>query len=87
MFGMEAVILMEISLPTMRVQNFEESSNSEWQRADLDLLEGIRLQAYLRMVSYRQKVARYYNSRVNPKTFRPSNLISRRAKIKISKPT
>ena len=36
------------------------------------------------MASYRQKVARYYNAKVRPKSFRPGDLILKKAEV--SKP-
>lgn len=41
-FGMEAIILVEIGLPTTRVKSYEEASKPEWRCADLDLIEETR---------------------------------------------
>ena len=59
---MEAVISLEIGLPSTRMERHEESSNSDRRRTDLDLIEEIRRQAQLRMISYQQWIAHYYNS-------------------------
>ena len=40
-YGIEAVIPIEVELPSMRVEKYDESSNSDHQRADLDLLPKI----------------------------------------------
>ena len=37
-YGIEAMILLEIRLPSIRVGQYGEPSNFEYQRADLDLL-------------------------------------------------
>ena len=78
------MIPVEIGLPSTRVEQYCESDNSECRRADLDLLSELRREAQLRMASYRQRVARYYNTKVRPKSFRPRDLVLRKAKV--SKP-
>ena len=85
MFGTEAVIPVEIGLPTMRIDLYNESRNSNQLRANLDLLEETRNNTDLRMAAYRQRVARYYNSRVKAKSYRPGDLVLRQAEI--SRPT
>ena len=44
-FGTEAVIPIEIGLPTLRTENFEKVVNLEKLRANVDLLEETREQA------------------------------------------
>lgn len=41
-FGMEAVIPVEIGLPTMQIEHYDESSNPVQLRANLNLLEETR---------------------------------------------
>ena len=83
-YGTEAMILLEIGLPSTRVEQYQEPNNFECRRADLDLLPELRDETQLRMTSYRQKVARYYNAKVRPKLFRPGDLVLRKAEV--SKP-
>ena len=78
------MISLEIGLPSTRVEQYCKPGNSECRRADLDLLPELRWEAQLRMASYRQRVARYYNAKVKPKVFRPGDLILR--KTRVSKP-
>ena len=49
----EAVIPLEIELPSMRVEQYAKPSNVDCRRADLDLLLEVRLQAQIRMTAYR----------------------------------
>ena len=84
-FGIETVIPVEIGLPTIGIDFYEESRNPDQLRANLDLLEETRNKADLRMAAYRQWVARYYNSRVKAKLYRSGDLVLRQAEI--SKPT
>ena len=37
-YRMEAVISVEVELPSIRVEKYDESSNMDHQRIDLDLL-------------------------------------------------
>ena len=67
-FETEAVIPIELKLPLARVVAFNEHRNSQGLKANLDLLEENREVAQVRMAAYRQKVARYYNSRVKIKS-------------------
>ena len=80
-FGTEAVIPIELKLPSVRVMAFDEHQNSQGLKANLDLLEEKREVAQVRMAVYRQKVARYYNSRVKNKAFRAGDLVLRRAAV------
>ena len=57
-YGTEAMIPLEIGLPSSRVEQYHEPDNSESRRADLDLLPELRNEAQIRMASYRQRVAR-----------------------------
>ena len=40
-YGTEMMILFEVGLPSVRVEQYNESSNSECRRVDLDLLSKI----------------------------------------------
>ena len=53
-FGTEAVIPVEIGLPTMRIDFYNESRNPDQLRANLDLLEETHNNDDLRMAAYRQ---------------------------------
>ena len=56
---------------------FDEQRNSQDLKANLDLLEEKWETTQVRMAAYKQKVARYYNSRVKSKAFRAGNLVLR----------
>ena len=60
---------------------FDEQCNPHDLKANLDLLEEKREIALVRMVAYKQKVARYYNSRIKSKAFRAGDLVLQRATI------
>ena len=78
-YGTEVMILLEIELPSARVEQYNEPSNSECQRVNLDLLSEFRQQAQVRMAAHRQMIAQYYNAKVRSKVFRLGDLVLRKA--------
>ena len=69
------MILIELKLPSVQVVAFDEQRNSQDLKANLDLLEEKWEIAQVWMAAYKQKAARYYNSRVKNKAFRAGNLV------------
>ncbi|GKV47753.1 hypothetical protein SLEP1_g54620 [Rubroshorea leprosula] len=78
-FGTEAVIPIEIGVPSFRVTHFNEGRNGQLLRENLDLLEDVREEAQLRTLVYKQKIANFYNKRVRPRTFKVGDLVLRKA--------
>ncbi|XP_058079759.1 uncharacterized protein LOC131227958 [Magnolia sinica] len=77
-YGSEAIVPVEIDLPTAWVRNYQGNQNSEQIAANLDLLEEIRDISALRVAARHQQVARFYNSKVKVRRFRPGDLVLRR---------
>ena len=79
-FGAEAVIPAEIGVPTLRRQlSFKnEDQNEELLNDSLDVLDGKQDRAPVRMANYKQSVAKYYNSKVHPRTFSEGDLVLRK---------
>lgn len=69
-YRVEAVFLVEISIPTSRVTRYEEGRNTEQMSLELNLLEVKHMDAQLRLITYQAKTARYYNRKVKHKRFR-----------------
>ncbi|KAK3040370.1 hypothetical protein RJ639_026775 [Escallonia herrerae] len=61
-----------------------EAENEENLRGNLDLLDDVHAQALDRMISTKQRVARFYNRRVRMRTFRVGDLVLR--KLEVSDP-
>nr|XP_027102165.1 uncharacterized protein LOC113723098 [Coffea arabica] len=76
-YGAEAVIPAEIGVPSGRVQNFIAQDNEDELRLNLDLLEGRREEAAILLTL----VARYYNARVRPLSFKPGDLVLRKNSV------
>ncbi|GJT09983.1 reverse transcriptase domain-containing protein [Tanacetum coccineum] len=69
-YGSEAVIPIEISVETKRVQDFDSKENEKRRREDLDVLEERREIAAIKEAHYKQKLEGYYNKNVKPSTFK-----------------
>ena len=78
-YGTEAVIPLDVGLPSLWVENFDSQRNEDQLRANLDFIEEAREQASIRMAAYQHKVAKYYNSRVKSKIFERGDLVLRKA--------
>ncbi|GKV51226.1 hypothetical protein SLEP1_g57895 [Rubroshorea leprosula] len=78
-FGTEAVIPVEIGVPSFWVTHFDEGRNGQLLRENLDLLAEVREEARLRTLVYKQKLANFYNKRVRPRTFKVGDLVLKKA--------
>ena len=74
-FGTEAVTPVEVGLESPRVNFANAEHNEESFYLNLDLLEEKREQALKRVEDYQRKIARYYDQKVRPNSFKPGNLI------------
>ncbi|GKV39513.1 hypothetical protein SLEP1_g47271 [Rubroshorea leprosula] len=77
-FGTEAVIPVEIGVPSLRISHFEPAHNERLLRENLDFLDEVREQSRLRTLAYKQRIANLYNKRVRPRNFRVGDLVLRK---------
>lgn len=56
-FSTEAVILVEIKIPCLGTQAFDEKWNTQDLRVNLDLVEEIKIETKMRSAVYKQKAA------------------------------
>ena len=63
-YGTEAVIPVEVGVTSIRREVFNEESNDDYLRINLDCLDEVRDKAFSKMAKYQQKMAKYYNKRV-----------------------
>ncbi|XP_052287239.1 uncharacterized protein LOC127898794 [Citrus sinensis] len=77
-FGHEAVVPVEIGTSTHRTDHFDEQENKDQMCLNLDLLTEKREQASKRSAIYQQRVARYYNQKVNVRQFEVGDWVLRR---------
>ncbi|CAL8994500.1 unnamed protein product [Prunus brigantina] len=86
-FGSEAVVPVEISEPSYRTETFAPRANEEALALSLDLIEERRAQANLRNEAYKQRISRYYDSRVKPRSFRIGDWVMREVSLATKNPT
>ena len=77
-FETKAVIPAEVGLPSYKVENYAEQENNVALLENLDFLEEKRNQAAIRSAAQKHLVAKYYNSRVRPRSFLSGDLVLRR---------
>ncbi|GJU03801.1 hypothetical protein Tco_1114139 [Tanacetum coccineum] len=75
MYETEAVIPVEIGMPTMRTAEVDMVQNDEALEINLDLLEERREQAAIREAKSKAKMEKYYNSKVHNTSFKPRDLV------------
>ncbi|XP_070051124.1 uncharacterized protein [Nicotiana tomentosiformis] len=77
-YGVEALILVEIGEPTLSYLQADEESNNEAMLINLELLEEYRDLAHVRMAAQKQRMERYYNLRTNLRYFKMGDLALRK---------
>nr|GEV96223.1 reverse transcriptase domain-containing protein [Tanacetum cinerariifolium] len=73
----EAVIRAEIGMPTLRTAEVDLIQNNEALEINLDLLEERRDKATIREAKSKEKLEKYYNSKVRNTSFKPGDLVYR----------
>nr|GEU60331.1 reverse transcriptase domain-containing protein [Tanacetum cinerariifolium] len=71
----EAVILVEIGMPTLRTAEVDMIKNDEALGVNLDLLEEKSKEAAIREARSKAKMEKYYNARVRSTSFHPGDLV------------
>ncbi|CAL8162007.1 unnamed protein product [Prunus armeniaca] len=77
-FGSEAVVLVEIRESSYRTETYAPKANEEALTLNLDLIEERRAQANLQNEAYKQRISRYYDSRIRPRSFRIGDWVMRK---------
>ena len=62
-YGTEAVIPVEIGATSLRNEFFNQDSNDDQLKQNLECLDEVRVQAYQRMAKYQQKMTNYTTRR------------------------
>nr|GEY17196.1 reverse transcriptase domain-containing protein [Tanacetum cinerariifolium] len=77
MYGTKVVIPAKIGMPTLRTARVDLVQNDEGSEINLDLLEERREQAAILEAKSKEKMEKYYNSKVRSTSFRPRDLVYR----------
>ncbi|XP_071728231.1 uncharacterized protein [Rutidosis leptorrhynchoides] len=76
-YGSEAVIPAEITVPTERILSYSEGENDERLLANLNYAEERREMAAIREAANKQRIAKYYDKRVRARTYKVGDLVWR----------
>jgi ribonuclease HI len=77
-YGMEAVLPVEVEIPSLRVLMEVKLKEAEWVQSrydQLNLIEERRLKALCHAQCYQKRIARAYNKKVKPREFREGDLV------------
>ncbi|KAK8664395.1 hypothetical protein V6N13_084187 [Hibiscus sabdariffa] len=77
-YGTEAVLPIEVEIPSLRVLLEVELDEAEWIRArydQLNLIEEKRLKAICHAQMYQKRMIRAHNKKVRPREFREGDLV------------
>nr|GEV06964.1 reverse transcriptase domain-containing protein [Tanacetum cinerariifolium] len=85
MYGAEAVIPVEIDMPTSRTVKVDMVKNDEAIGVNLELLEEKRKQAVSQEARSKAKMDKYYNARVRNTSFRSEDLVYQKNKASHAK--
>lgn len=77
-YGTEAVIPIEVGLPTNRTALVEAGGNDQALATNLDLAEERRERALVTLAAYQQQLCRTYNKKVHPREFGVGDLMMRK---------
>ncbi|KAK8624503.1 hypothetical protein V6N13_065844 [Hibiscus sabdariffa] len=77
-YGTEAVLPIEVEIPSLRVLSKVELDEAEWVQArydQLNLIEEKRLKAICHAQMYQKRMIRAHNKKVRPREFREGDLV------------
>ena len=74
-FGTEVLALVEIELKSLRIELASVEHNEEALCLNLDLLDEKRDQTLKCIEDYQRKMARYYDQKVKPRSYKSGDLV------------
>ncbi|XP_074351582.1 uncharacterized protein LOC141690707 [Apium graveolens] len=77
-YGAEAVVLVEISHSSPRIQAYNAEENEEGKRLSLDLIDEVRDEAHAKIMKYHKKAPFYYNLIVKERLLKQGDLVLRK---------
>ena len=86
-FGTEAVAPVEVGLKSLRIEFASTEHNEEVLRLNQDLLKEKREHVLKRIEDYHRKIARYYDQRVKPRSYKPGDLVLKKLLLARKDPT
>jgi len=84
-YGTDAMIPVELGETSWRRVSFDEQSNDNNLRAELDMVQEVREEARVRAEAAKLRAARRYNTRVCRRAFQKGDLVWRKVNIGLTK--
>ncbi|XP_072073807.1 uncharacterized protein [Arachis hypogaea] len=86
-YGSEALIPIEVGIPTLRTELYDEQHNLRTRSAELDITEETRELAAIKQRAIKQLAERKHNKKVSPRTFAEGDLVLRQTEEARRPPT
>ncbi|XP_021755975.1 uncharacterized protein LOC110721126 [Chenopodium quinoa] len=77
-YGADVVVLVEVQIPCLRIQHYEQQGNEKRMLEELDFLPEVRLKAALKLAAQKSRISKAFNKRVKHKELLPGDLFLRR---------
>ena len=77
-YGMDAIIPIEIGLPTIWTEAGPQDDTNEELGRNLDWADKVRETASIRMADYQQRASAHYNRKARPRSFKSGTLVIRK---------
>jgi ribonuclease HI len=77
-YGVEAVIPLEVGLPTLRSEEYDRENNELMLAKDMDLVQERRDLAMIRLASYQGDLKKRYGKNVSGRSLAPGDLVLRK---------
>ncbi|CAM8928328.1 unnamed protein product [Rhodiola kirilowii] len=77
-YGVEAVLPLELQIPSMRIaiqEGLSSDENDKLRLAELEALDEKRLQAQQSLQCYQERLSRAFNKKVRPRSFQKGDLV------------
>ena len=86
-FRTKVIILVELGSGNYRVEAFKPEANDEGLKLHLDLLQEKCDRAQIIMSAYQERVAKYFNRKVKPRSFKVGDLVLCKVTLATKDPT
>ena len=88
-YGMEAVLPVEVEIPSLRILSQTQLEEAKWAQAryeQLNFIDEKRLAALCHGQLYQRRIERAYNKKARPCTFQPGDLVLKKRNMALSDP-
>ncbi|XP_021773991.1 uncharacterized protein LOC110737954 [Chenopodium quinoa] len=77
-YGVDAVVLVEVQIPSLRIHHYEQQGNEKRMIEELDFLPEVRLKAALKLAAQKSRISKAFNKRVKHRELLRGDLVLRR---------